>query len=60
MAYYKGLFKIHHVRILARERFITYGGYSPKFFYKYLIQLDNGKIKYVHEDKLIIPEDREN
>lgn len=53
-AFYKGLFFIKEVEIVTRERYASMTmTYSPVFFYKYLIKFKNGRLKYVHEDKLI-------
>lgn len=52
-AYYKGIFKIHEVEIVAAEKFNFAFSYIPSYYYKYLIRFKKGKLKYVHEDKII-------
>lgn len=54
-AYYKGWFKIYEVEILAAEKWRVFTiTYATEVYYKYLIKFKNGKLKLVHENKLIL------
>ena len=52
-AYYRGLFKIYDVKILAKESLCNLKTDYPSFYYMYLIEFDNGKRKYVSSERLV-------
>lgn len=56
-AYYKGWFKMQEVEIVAVDKCRNYTGSYKEVFYKYIIKLKNGKLKYVHENKIIFQEE---
>lgn len=60
-AYYKRLFKGYEIVTIIKEvKYMDLDCFCPSFHYKYLIQLDNGKIKLVNSHKLIIIENKED
>lgn len=52
-AYYKGLFKIKEVEVIAQEKYIDYFYIEPSFSYMYLIRFKNGRMKLVKSEKII-------
>lgn len=57
IAYYKGLFKVEEVEILAKEKTIIAFSYEPMFEYEYLIRFKNGKLKFVKSNKIFFGEE---
>ena len=53
-AYYKGLFKIHEVEIIGKQRYIGMYVTEPWVSYKYLVKFKSGKIKLVKDEKIIV------
>lgn len=52
-AYYHGIFKIHEIEIIAKQRFFSVS--LERNYYRYLIRFKNGKLKYIHENHIIVP-----
>lgn len=54
-AYYKGWFKIHEVEVITAEKWRDWiSPYDSNVYYKYLIKFKNGRLKLVHQNKLIL------
>ena len=53
MVYYKGLFKIQEVKILATDAIPDMNFDTPHFKYRHLIRFNDGKMKYVSSKRLI-------
>lgn len=51
--YYKSFWGIKKVKVLGTERRLVANRVFPEFYYKYLIQFPNGKIKLVNSQKII-------
>lgn len=55
-AYYKGWFKLHEVEIIKTEKWRNFSFCSNNIdvFYKYIIKFKSGRLKLVHENKLVL------
>ena len=56
-AYYKGLFKIEEVDIIAEEKAMIAFSCEPIFEYEYLIRFKSGKLKFVKRNKIFFREE---
>lgn len=56
-AYYKGLFKVEEVEILAEQEIVVAFSDTSLYDYEYLIRFKSGKTKFVKENKLSFREE---
>lgn len=56
-AYYKGLFKVEEVEILAEQEIVVEFSGVPLYDYEYLVRFKNGKVKFARENRISFREE---